>query len=254
MRFRVLGEGAPVVLIHGTPSPADDLMPLAERLAARHRVLVPELPGYGGSAPLDDASFVRVTAALVRALADHDAGEPHAIVGFSGGAYRALHLALRGGVRPRVVVGLGALATLDDASREAFRGFAAAITADPAAVTSAAFRGLMAERMLSPAWRAAHPADADRVADWLTLTSPTYLAAELLATAELEDLRADLPSLAARVYLRTGGLDVATPPALAADIAARVPGARFDAVAGCGHALLIEDAAATIDAITAALA
>ena len=57
-----LGTGAPVVLLHGTPSPATDWLPLAEVLARSYRVLIPALPGYGGStAPRDDAMIAAVT-------------------------------------------------------------------------------------------------------------------------------------------------------------------------------------------------
>ena len=40
------GEGAPIVLLHGLPSPPDDLEALAADLPGL-RVLVPHLPGYG---------------------------------------------------------------------------------------------------------------------------------------------------------------------------------------------------------------
>ncbi|MBA3398170.1 MAG: alpha/beta fold hydrolase [Deltaproteobacteria bacterium] len=49
-----MGMGPVVLLLHGTPSPAEDWLPLVEVLARRYRVLVPDLPGYGQSSPLAD--------------------------------------------------------------------------------------------------------------------------------------------------------------------------------------------------------
>lgn len=229
-------------------------MPLAEELSPTFRVLVPELPGYSAKASSADLSYAATGRALVAMLAGRGADELHAIIGFSGGAYRAFHLALRDGVSVNVICGLGSLATLDEESREAFRQYAMILDRQPDVVTALEFRTLMAERMLSPAWRLAHPADVERVGDWLTLMTPEDLAAELRATAEMPDLRPELPKLRARVYLRVGELDVPTPVAFSRDIAALVPRATLDVVPGCGHALLIEDAAATIAAIEAFVA
>ncbi len=248
MHLIELGAGPTVVLIHGTPSPAADLLPLAEHLARGFRVLVPELPGYGASPRLADFDYERTG----RALAAQIGPEVHAIVGFSGGGYRALHLATRCGVRARWIYGLAALATLDDAAREQFRALADMIDADPGSIAQLA--PMIAARMLSATWSAAHPDDDARVGRWLSLLAPRDLAAELRATAAIEDLRPALAQLTARLHLRVGELDVACPPALAHDIARHKPGTTVEIVRGRGHALLIEDAAATIESVSSVLA
>jgi pimeloyl-ACP methyl ester carboxylesterase len=253
MHVHEIGSGTPVLLLHGAPSPASDLLPLARGLATRHRVLIPDLPGYDASPALDDFSYPRVGRALAELLVDRGASRLHAIVGFSGGAYRALHLVLRCGIHADSIVGLGTIATLDDASRESFRTFAAMIEADPSAPGSPALRSVMAERMLSATWRSNHPADGERVADWLQLMTPSHFAAELRATAELPDLRAELPSLSSRLFLRVGEHDVATPATASQEIARLVAVAGLDVVPGCGHALLLEDAEATIAAVMTAV-
>lgn len=254
MFVREVGSGGPVVLLlHGTPSPADDLMPIAERLARTYRVLVPDLPGYGKSAPPADASYERVDAEIADMLAARDARRLRAIVGFSTGGYRALELVLRRRVEADVVVGLGAFATLDDAGREMRRQFADALDANPQFLYGPEVRDVFRQVMLSPAWVESHPADLERVYRWVHLTSPAALAAELHAMAVMPDLRPELPGLSARVCLRVGELDAGAVPAFSHEIASLVPRATVDVVRGCGHTLPIEDLEGTIDAIERAL-
>ena len=48
---RVGGSGRPLVLLHGIGVSGRYMLPTAGRLAATHHVLVPDLPGFGRSAP-----------------------------------------------------------------------------------------------------------------------------------------------------------------------------------------------------------
>ena len=52
LRYFVGGEGPPVVLVHGLAGAASNWVELAPLLLPRHRLLIPELPGHGGSQPL----------------------------------------------------------------------------------------------------------------------------------------------------------------------------------------------------------
>jgi len=65
---RVVGTGPAVLLLHGTPSPGEDWLPLAEELAPRYRVLIPDLPGYGASPPLASSSVDSRAALISRVL------------------------------------------------------------------------------------------------------------------------------------------------------------------------------------------
>ncbi|MBA3457601.1 MAG: alpha/beta fold hydrolase, partial [Deltaproteobacteria bacterium] len=151
-----LGTGPAVMIIHGSPTPIADFQPIVERLATQYRVLMPELPGYGSSPPTDDVSFARIGNELAQLLIERDCVRPHALIGFSSGAYRALDLALQRGIEPDVIVGLGSLASLDEADRALFRTVAAALRQDPSAT---GLRAIVPDRWLSPAWRAEHPED-----------------------------------------------------------------------------------------------
>jgi len=50
VHVRVIGAGKPVWLLHSLLADAGSCVPLAELLAADHLVMVPDLPGFGGSA------------------------------------------------------------------------------------------------------------------------------------------------------------------------------------------------------------
>lgn len=241
-----LGAGPAVMILHGSPTPLTDFMPIAERLAQSHRVLMPELPGYGASPPEDDVSFARIGDALAQLLIERDCTKPRAILGFSSGAYRALDLALQRGIQPDVIIGLGALANLDAADRDLFRTVAAGLRADPSATW---LRSILPDRWLSAEWRKMHQADDAHVVAWLDLTRPELLAAEFEAEAEMRDLRPLLPDLACALYLRVGELDVATPPSVSREIADLVPGSVLEIVPGCAHALLIENAHETCERV-----
>lgn len=253
MYFRDLGSGPAVLFLHGTPSPAADWLPLAEPLIAKHRVLIPDLPGYAQSPAAADARCEAVGASIAEALAALGVRRLHGVVGFSTGAYRALELVLRRRVEADVVVGVGALASFDDEGR-AFRLRTAEILRQtPEFLYGPEVRAMFQQLMLSPAWAAAHPADLERVHQWVHTTTPAALAAELDAWAACADLRPELAKLATRLYLRVGALDLGAPPAVSAEIQSLVPGSTLDVVAGCGHTLLIEDLAATATAIARAL-
>ncbi len=241
-----LGAGPAVMIIHGSPTPIADFMPIAERLAHTHRVVMPELPGYGASPPEDDVSFARIGDMLAKLLVERDCAKPRALIGFSSGGYRALDLALQRGIEPEIIIGLGTLASLEEPDRNLFRTVAAGLREDPGATW---LRSILPDRWLSAGWRKMHQADDARVIAWLDLTRPELLAMEFAAEAEMRDLRPLLPNLACGLYLRVGELDLACPPAVSREIAGLVPGSLIEIVPGCGHALLIENADETCERV-----
>lgn len=250
MFVRDLGSGPVVLCLHGTPSPADDWMPLADALSSRYRVLVPDLPGYGKSAPLYNASMGSVGDAIVAMVRDYGVDRLHTIVGYSTGAYRAFDVVSRHpSLAPRLIVTLAGIVTLDQAGRDMRIGFAEALEADPGFLDSAALQDVMRQLMLSESWRATHPEDERRVMSWPHTTTAAALAAECRALAAMRDLRPELRGLTTPVYARVGALDVGAPPACSEEIVSLVANGSLDVVPGCGHGLLIEDLAGTVDAI-----
>jgi pimeloyl-ACP methyl ester carboxylesterase len=103
LRYFVGGSGPPIVLVHGLGGMASNWRLVAPELAEERRVIVPELPGHGGSAPLEEAQNIDPYADAVLAVADAEDAVPAPWVGHSLGALVGLRAALR---RPDAITGL----------------------------------------------------------------------------------------------------------------------------------------------------
>ena len=92
LHVEAMGEGAPLVLLHGWAMHSGFWGPLASRLACRHRVHAVDLPGHGESPALPHFTLDDVVAALD---ATFDAvGVPLTLVGWSLGGLVAMRWAL----------------------------------------------------------------------------------------------------------------------------------------------------------------
>jgi pimeloyl-ACP methyl ester carboxylesterase len=103
LRYAVSGEGPPLVLVHGLGGAAANWRLLAPPLAERRRVIVPELPGHGGSAPLPAAPNLDAFADAMLAVAEAEDALPAPWAGHSLGGLVALRAAVR---RPHAVRGI----------------------------------------------------------------------------------------------------------------------------------------------------
>ena len=116
VRYFAAGEGPPVVLVHGLGGAASNWRLIGPALAAERRVLVPDLPGHGGSAPLDGAASLEPFAASVLAVLEAEDALPAPWIGHSFGGLVGLRAAAE---RPDTVTGivLAAAAGISSASR-----------------------------------------------------------------------------------------------------------------------------------------
>lgn len=96
LRHDEYGDGPPLLLLHGTPSSRSEWEPLRTRLAPRRRVIAPDLPGFGASAPIEGAVLPRDWVDSIDELLDSLGVGRCAVVGSSMGGWTALELA-RGG-------------------------------------------------------------------------------------------------------------------------------------------------------------
>lgn len=118
-----LGEGTPLLLLHGFTGDVRAWGDLPYRLARTHRVIVPDLPGHGESeAPHDSAAYTfdRLTEHLGR-LMEEIAPGPAIWAGYSMGGRLALHAAASGAVQVRGLVLESASPGLDDPADRAAR-------------------------------------------------------------------------------------------------------------------------------------
>lgn len=102
-----VGAGDPVLVLHGFPDTAQGMRPLVERLvAAGFRAIVPALPGYPPSGPVDDYRTSSVAADMVAVL-DALAVDRAAVVDHDWGGLVAYDL---GAAHPNRIARIAALA------------------------------------------------------------------------------------------------------------------------------------------------
>jgi pimeloyl-ACP methyl ester carboxylesterase len=102
-RYFVGGSGPPLVLVHGLGGMASNWRLVAPALAEDWRVLVPDLPGHGGSEPLAEAESVDPFARAVLAVVEAEDAAPAPWVGHSLGGLVGLRAAV---LHPEAVTGL----------------------------------------------------------------------------------------------------------------------------------------------------
>ncbi len=119
MVWRIWGEGPDLVLLHGGHGSWRHWIRNIPDLARRHRVIVPDLPGMGDSAPAGDGRSMEPLAAAVAAGIDRlGIADRYLLGGFSFGSlvagYMLAHHPAR--VRHLLMVGSTALGPFDDQS------------------------------------------------------------------------------------------------------------------------------------------
>jgi 3-oxoadipate enol-lactonase len=212
---------------------AGSCAPLAEALAPTHRVMLADLPGFGGSAKAGPA-LADVADALAPALAA--AGSPAAIIANGYGSFVALTIALR---HPHLVSRLvlaGTGAAFSEPGRAAFRGMAAAAGAKGlAAIADTAMR-----RLFAPDFQAQHPALLAERRERFLATDLAVFTGACLELAAL-DIRAEIATLTIPTLIIVGVGDEATPPPMARELAGLMPNARLIELPGCAHVPQLQD-------------
>src|SRR3978361_1106098 len=146
------GKGPPLFLFHSLLSDRASFDAIAPELAKSFRVIVPELPGFGGSQAVTGG-----LAAIAHRMAEAGegaAGGGEAIVlGNAYGGFVALQMAIRHpGIAGKFILA-DCGAAFSEAGREAFRNMAAASRAKGlAAITDVAMR-----RLFAPDFQGKHP-------------------------------------------------------------------------------------------------
>lgn len=233
-----------LVLLHSLLTDRGAFDSVKGPLAEDFRLHIPDLPGYGATPSRGEAS--------IEAYADRiapDLPEGTAVLGNGFGGFVAVMLAIRHGAKLGALIAAPALAGFPAPAREPFRIMAAKVReGGMAAVLDAAI-----QRMFPPAFAAAHP---DIVAERkraLAKADPQAFARACLALAAL-DLKPGIEKIGCKTLVMAGELDQTTPAALARELAAGIPGAKFQEVKGCGHCPQIENPTAFVAAVRGFLA
>jgi pimeloyl-[acyl-carrier protein] methyl ester esterase len=89
------GQGRPLVLLHGWAMSAAAFMELADLLATKFRILIPDLPGHGKSSPAGQSDLVGLSDVLANWLVSVEEA-PCTLAGWSLGGMLSLQIASDG--------------------------------------------------------------------------------------------------------------------------------------------------------------
>ncbi|MCS0603363.1 alpha/beta hydrolase [Streptomyces sp. LP11] len=236
----VVGAGPTLVLLHAGGPDHRSMLPLAERLADRHQVVLPDLRGYGRSVCTDPARYTwaRYTADVIRLL-DH-LGVARAALGGAGlGSTITLRTAAAhpDRVRAAVLIGVEDIEE-DDAAEQAEIRYLDAFAARVAA------EGLQAA--WAPVLDQLPPVVGEMVRDAVPRSDPASIA----AAASIGHDRAfrgvaDLAAVTVPTLVFPGA-DPRHPTALAREVAATLPGGRLASAAIDARLRTAEDLAAAL--------
>jgi pimeloyl-ACP methyl ester carboxylesterase len=242
-----------LVLVHGLGGAASNWIELAPALARRHRVLVPELPGHGGSSPLPAVPNLDVIADRIAIVAEREAVFPAVVVGHSLGGAIALRLAI---LRPEGVSGvvLAGSAGISSATRRANFALRVLALVRPgrylAPHRSRIARSPLLRQLAFGRWGAADPQMLSDEAVKGLLAGP-QLHTDTASTARalvLHDPRQDLERVRCPCLILWGARDSQLPLEDAFDYARRLR-APLRVIADCAHLLIAERPDVCLEAI-----
>lgn len=225
---QIRGDGdRDLVMLYGSPVPAESLEPLPGNFADNWRVLIPETVSSGIT---PEEALPR----LEETLAHHDVANP-AVLGHSLGAYRAFQLALSDAIDIDRLITIGPIAYLPDDRLQQYAAMAEQIDAGELDLTEV---GL--EFWFRPEYIEANPGVARQIQQWFDDMDDESIKAAMLKELQCSDLRPQLSSLNTPACILVGDIDVATPPEWAEEIAALLPDSRLHLIQDSGHFPYVE--------------
>jgi pimeloyl-ACP methyl ester carboxylesterase len=253
IRYLVAGSGPPLVLVHGLGGAAANWRLLAPTLAEERRVIVPELPGHGGSEPLLAAPSLDPYAEAVLNVLEHEDALPAPWVGHSLGGFVALRAAARHAEAVTGIV-LAAAAGISSATRAAEATLTVLGLVQPGKLVGR-HRGRLARSRLGRTlafgwWGVADPAGFDPEMAEAFLAGPpqhtdTFSAGKALVRS---DPRLDLEQVACPCLCLWGACDNWVPLEDGMEYARRLR-APLRVIADCGHLLIGERPDAVLHAV-----
>ncbi|MGW1894489.1 alpha/beta fold hydrolase [Streptomyces sp. NPDC002004] len=223
------GAGTPLVLVHGHPFDRTMWAPQVAAFASTHRVITPDLRGYGGSPVTPGVVPLSVFAEDIAELLDELGVERFVLGGLSMGGQIVMECYRLFGERIRGLVLADTFAaaeteegkkqrneTADRLLREGMRGYADEVL----------------HRMVAPD---ADPDVAAHVHRMMTGTAPEGAAAALRGRAERPDYRELLTRVTVPALVVVGADDSYTPVSDAEALHAALPCSTLHVVAGAAH-------------------
>lgn len=255
MRIFVGGDGPPVALLHGLSASAATWLDVVRGLRGRHRLVVLDLPGHGGSSALGRGADLGRYADAVAAGLDALDAAPALVAGHSFGGQVALRLALThpSAVRALLLVAPSGVVPLAPRTR--------ALGTVTTLVRPGALAAPLGVRLATRAWFRRVAFRPWLVADAASL-SPAAARAFFLELRAHADVRGAFRALCADPAVAPGtalpcrtivlwGAEDRIVPVDNGIAAARCLGASLRVVADAGHLVVAERPCAVLDALAA---
>src|SRR6201996_7641781 len=235
-----MGEGPPLLLIHGTGAATHSWRGLLPLLAPHFDVIAPDLPGHGfTSSPPSHRLSLPGMATDVSRLLDAIGVKPDIAVGHSAGAAILARMCLDGKIAPRLLVSLnGAFMPFGGIAHHLFSPLAKLLVLNPLVphlfVWQASSPGAV-ERLIA---NTGSTIDPKGIALYRKLVrSPAHVGAALrmMANWKLELLLHDLPLMAPTLVLVAAANDRSISPIVAQQVREVLPAAIIERVPSLGH-------------------
>ncbi|MDD5563709.1 MAG: alpha/beta fold hydrolase, partial [Thermoanaerobaculaceae bacterium] len=241
LAHRVDGAGEPLLLLNGGMMSISSWDPIVGGLAARFRVVRCDFRGQLRSNEPPHRTLDGHVADVVDLLDALAIDRAH-VVGTSFGAEVGLLLAATHPGRVASLVAATATGVATPLMRDGGGGLGRACREAAAGRMAASVGEIIVPAFYSPAYAAAHRDELAARAAQIALLPPWWFAAaaELLASIEDLDLRPVLGRIACPVLVLAAEGDLVMPLAQTRALAAAIPDARLEVVAGSGHVLVVE--------------
>ena len=237
------GSGKPLILLHSLLADRTIFDRVVPMLARSRRVILPDLPGFGGSSSAG-ATIEGIADRIAEAFVPLGLGSDTDVLGNGFGGFVASTLAIRHGRQFERLVLADTGVGFSETGRASFHTMADRVREHGMeGVVDIAMKRLFPEDYLE-----ANPAMLAERRSALVKTNPTFFAQACVALANL-DLRGDIGRIVNPTLVVVGSLDAATPPPMAHDLARAIDGAELIELAGLGHAPMAQAPDVFVDAI-----
>ena len=231
------GVGRPIVLIHGYPFNRSLWTEQMPSLSNSHRIIAPDLRGFGDSDASQETSTMNQLAADVAALMDHLEIPRATIGGLSMGGYVALafYKQFHARVRALVLADTRAQADTEEAKQTRAQQAEKALSEGMAGIADA-----MLPKLLTPETVSKRPEIVKFVRDMMLQTKPEGAAAALRGMAEREDQTELLGKITVPTLILVGAEDAITPVADSEKMNQLITDSRLLVLENAGHVSNLE--------------
>jgi 3-oxoadipate enol-lactonase len=229
-RLRESGSGPTILLLHAFPFDARMWDAPLKTLAASHRVVAPDMPGFGGAPPwVEQPSLDLWASSLLERLRAQGVNDA-IVAGCSLGGYLAFALMRSASDFIRGLALIDTRAIADTAGRKAARmSDAERVAREGRAFFIDAARKDLAIEL------AAYPSSLAAANSMLDDATGDGIIGALCAMADRPEARPQLPSVEVPVAVVRGALDPIVGAEEARALAAAIPGATFTEIDAAGH-------------------